>query len=135
MRDSSTGKALVESGSEEELLEQETGKGFLLQSIKFVPYDQDGIPEVSAGVYDYSTMKTARSMRIEVVYRIKRDYGDTLRMAAGMKTATVNIPFISFALNNPTTEEVLLHPAPGIFNSYCPGKAVLKAFQGFPFLK
>ncbi|MFH1074442.1 MAG: prepilin-type N-terminal cleavage/methylation domain-containing protein [Candidatus Firestonebacteria bacterium] len=121
MRDPTYGKEETESGEEEEVIEQVTGDEFLMSTIQFTPYDQDGKKIESLGGFDYSSMKPARSMRIEVEYMLKGDYGDTARLATRKKTATANILFISFSMLSTSTEETMNNPAPGVFNFYCLG--------------
>ncbi|OGF47546.1 MAG: hypothetical protein A2452_02505 [Candidatus Firestonebacteria bacterium RIFOXYC2_FULL_39_67] len=121
MRDPNDGKRQTETGEEEEVLEQVDGNEFLMNTIQFIPYDQKGEKIESASGYDYSSMKASRSIRIEVEYLLKGDYGDTARLATRKKTATANILFISFSMLSTSTEEVMINPAPGIFNMYCLG--------------
>jgi len=131
MRNSSYGKQETEAGEEEEVIEQSAGNEFLMQTIQFIPYDQNGVKIEGAGGFDYSTMKAARSMRVEVAYKLKGDYGDTARLATRTKTATANILFISFSMLGSTTEEARVNPSPDIFNLYCLGEMPLRSVNVF----
>jgi|GEM_PF-1423709 len=119
MRNPSYGKQETGTGDEEEVVEQAEGNEFLMSRIQFIPYDQDGKKIESGTGYNYLEMKPARSMRIEVDYLLKGDYGDTARLATRKKTATANILFTSFSMQTTITEEVKLNKFPGIQNFFC----------------
>jgi len=96
MRDPVYGKQITEEGEYEEVLEQEYGKEFLMSKINFIPYDNIG-QRIETG-NDYNTLKMARSMKIEVEYKIRGRYGESLMMKTKVKTASTTIHFINFLI-------------------------------------
>jgi prepilin-type N-terminal cleavage/methylation domain-containing protein len=96
MRDPVYGKQITENGEYEEILEQEYGKEFLMSKISFIPYDNIG-QKIESGD-DYNTLKMARSMRIEVEYKVRGRYGESLMMRTKVKGASTTIHFINFSI-------------------------------------
>lgn len=96
MRDPTYGKQMTEDGEYEEILEQEYGKEFLMEKIKFLPYDNIGVI-INEGE-NYTTLKMARSMKIEVEYKLRGRYGETLLAKSKVKTASTTIHFVNFSI-------------------------------------
>ncbi|MFH1824063.1 MAG: prepilin-type N-terminal cleavage/methylation domain-containing protein [Candidatus Firestonebacteria bacterium] len=103
MRDSTYGKQVTDQGGLEEILEQEKGKEFLISNIKFEAYNNLGQKIEGGG--DYSTLKTARSMKVEIKYRVYGRYGEMLREKVNEKTVSTTIHFINFSILNPLEDE------------------------------
>ena len=87
----------TEAGQEEEVIEQDKEKPFLLKSIKFTPYDKDG-KKIESNGYDYTVLKAARSMRVEIEYVEQGEKGEAVRTQGNTKKATENIIFTSFSM-------------------------------------
>lgn len=91
-----TGKKITKSGTNQEILEQEEGREFLLQKVRFVPIDDKG-NEFSGT--EWSVLKNARGLKIKIEYIIKRVYGEQKeRIDKKASSATVN--FINLDIIN-----------------------------------
>ena len=94
-----TGKTVTERGEVLDFVQQDNQIPFIMTSIKYIPYDNDGKIIESVTGYDYTLLKSARSMKVEIEYLMKSEYGDSAGTASRKKTASTIIAFISFAEN------------------------------------
>jgi len=92
-----TGKTVTETGEAVDMLDQDASMPFLLTSIKYIPYDKDGLVIESSENFDYSVLKNARSIKIELEYVMKGEFGDAVGRLNRKKSASTNIPFIGLA--------------------------------------
>lgn len=96
MNDPITGKKITKSGTNQEILEQEEGREFLLQKVRFVPIDSQANEFPGTG---WSVLKNARGLKIKIEYIIKRVYGEQKeRIDKKASSATVN--FINLDIIN-----------------------------------
>ncbi len=92
-----TGKSITQKIDAADLIDQDVNIPFLINSIKYVPYDAEGLIIEAGGEYNYSVLKNARSIRVEIEYTMKSEYGDATGDITRKKTASTNIPFIGLA--------------------------------------
>lgn len=85
-------------GEYKNLLEQEAGREFFMQNISFMPYNSLG-QEINEG-NDYDSLKEARSVKIEVAYKIRGKYGETLLEKVKIKTASTTVHFVNLSIFN-----------------------------------
>jgi prepilin-type N-terminal cleavage/methylation domain-containing protein len=111
MRDPVYGKQLTLEGDYEEMIEQEEKKEFLVSTCTFTPYDKLG--EMIEGGVDYEDLKDARSMRVELTYKIRSRYGEALQEKTQVKTVTTTVHFVNFMVED--TEKSGMAPAPKLF--------------------
>ena len=125
MRDSIYGRQETGEGVEEDMVPQMYGKEFLLKSIKYLPFDKDGV-ELNAGDsgFNYDFFKMARSIKVDIKYLIKSDYGENTGSKTELKSASTNIFFIGFSILN-TEQSRYLGPAGPFSGLYCVAKRQL----------
>ncbi len=100
MRDPSTGKQIVYEAEFAEVLEQEEKREFLLDTLTFTPYDAEGV-ELTG--YDYAALKTARSIKVELTYKLRGRYGEALSEKIRKKTVSQIVPFINYMPDQTST--------------------------------
>ncbi|MEK6646253.1 MAG: hypothetical protein AABY84_06240 [Candidatus Firestonebacteria bacterium] len=77
IKDPVTGKRITKQYEYEDVVEPEKGKEFLLQTIKFIPYDSKG--EENTYGFDYTALKSSKSIRVELTYLIRGEKGQESR--------------------------------------------------------
>ena len=117
MRDPVSGKQMLSAGEFDELLEQEEKREFLLDTVIFTPYDAMG--EAITDGDDYATLKTARAIKVEISYKLRGRYGESLSEKIRKKTVSQMVPFVNYM-----TEESRDYSNGGTYSTY----ALLKSF-------
>ncbi len=100
-RDPVMGYEQLSTGQFSDLIEQEDKKEFLVTSVVFTPYDNEGSEIQSGSTYD--DLKYARSIKVEVTYKMKSKYGDLGTGKDNVKTVSTIIPFVNFLAQKDVT--------------------------------